>query len=333
MKCLRRPQITFFLLAVSVTLSGCTPEKARSLRLAAVQFKAESLAAIQAIAEMHRRELELPPQVQAEARNSFINGVLNPEIPINNSIDVDKLTQLNSSARPAPEWDAFVADLSNQYGQFEASFNDLEKGSFLAAKAVKKSAEPARLLTVQMALFANEINENPPQLYRYQTALVVKLRKLRSQYQEAISNQPSEQKSQQLRNQVGEVMDEWQQVKSDEQELLRTTVAQCTKSAMLGTDLSQLIERYDKLDLDDLNSIITIALENVSSITGQNYNQVKLQLATVTTAINQDPNLKKFVDRALEQVGGAVSDREIPAERRTSQEIKQLEIKLIGSRQ
>ncbi len=53
MKCLRGSRITFFLLVVSVTLSGCTPEKARSLRIAAVQFKAESIAAIQAIEEMH----------------------------------------------------------------------------------------------------------------------------------------------------------------------------------------------------------------------------------------------------------------------------------------
>lgn len=49
MKCLRSSRITFFLLVVSVTLSGCTPEKARSLRIAAVQFKAESTAAIKAI--------------------------------------------------------------------------------------------------------------------------------------------------------------------------------------------------------------------------------------------------------------------------------------------
>lgn len=158
---------------VSVTLSGCTPEKARSLRIAAVQFKAESIAAIKAIEEMHRRELELPPQVQEKARNDFIDSVLNPEVQINNSNDVEKLTQLNTSARPAPEWDAFVTNLNNQYGQFEAIYNDLEKGSFLAAKAVKKSAEPAQILTVQVALFANEITENPPQLYRYRTAQVV----------------------------------------------------------------------------------------------------------------------------------------------------------------
>jgi hypothetical protein len=49
MKRLRRSHITFFLLMVSVTLSSCTPEKARALRLAAVQFKNESLTAIEAI--------------------------------------------------------------------------------------------------------------------------------------------------------------------------------------------------------------------------------------------------------------------------------------------
>lgn len=52
MKCLRGSRTTFFLLVVSVTLSGCTPEKARSLRIAVVQFKAESSAAIKVIEEM-----------------------------------------------------------------------------------------------------------------------------------------------------------------------------------------------------------------------------------------------------------------------------------------
>lgn len=281
---------------------------------------------------MHRRELELPPQVQEKARNDFIDGVLNPEVQINNSNDVETLTQLNTSARPAPEWDTFVVDLNNQYGQFEAIYNDLEKGSFLAGKAVKKSAQPAQILTVQMALFANEITANPPQLYRYRTAHVVKLRKLRSQYQQMVANQASEQEIQQLKNQVGDLMDEWQQIKSDEQELLITTVTQCTKAAMLGTDLSQLIERYNKLDLNDLNSIIATVLENVSSITGRDYNQLKLQVAAVNNAINQDETLKTFADRLLEQVGGAVNGRGVPAERRTS-EIRQMEIKLIGSRQ
>lgn len=98
---------------------------------------------------------------------------------------------MNRSPAPAPEWDAFVTDLSSQYGQFEAIFNNLESGSYLAAKAVKKSAEPAQILTVQMAL-ADTINENPPKLYRYQTAIVVRLRNLQKQYQQSVTNHTSE---------------------------------------------------------------------------------------------------------------------------------------------
>lgn len=333
MKCLRRSRITFFLLVVSVTLSGCTPEKARSLRLAAVQFKAESTAAIKAIEELHRRELELPPQVQAQARNDFINGVLESGISINTS-NIDKLTQLNRSPTPAPEWDTFVADMSNQYGQFEAIFNNIENGNYLATKAVKKSAEPAQILTVQMALFADAINENPPKLYRYRTAIALRLRNLRKQYQQSVTNHASEGEIQQLRNQAGELMDEWQQVKSDEQELLTTTIAQCAKAATLGTELSGLIKRYDKLELDDLNSIIATILENVSSITGSDYSQIKLKVAAVNNAINQDETLKKIADSLLNQVQSVVNGRTpAPVLQPTSQEIRQLEIQLIGSRQ
>lgn len=93
------------------------------------------------------------------------------------------------------------------------------------------------------------------------------------------------------------------------------------------------IERYDKLNLNDLNSIIATVLENVSSITGRDYNQLKLQVAAVNNAINQDETLKTFANGLLEQVGGAVNDRGVPVEQRTSQEIRQMEIKLIGSRQ
>ena len=80
MKCLRRPRITFFLLVVSITLSGCTPEKARSLQIAVVQFKAESIAAIKAIEETHQRELTTLSLSQIELRNNVINTSGNPKI-------------------------------------------------------------------------------------------------------------------------------------------------------------------------------------------------------------------------------------------------------------
>lgn len=336
MKCLPNSRITFFILLVSFTLSSCTLDKARSLRLAAVQFKAESIAAIQAIESMHRRELELPPQLQAEARENFINGVLDSRIEINQK-NVGLLTTLNRSPAPAPEWAAFVADLSNQYEQFAAIYTDLESGSFLATKAVKKSAEPARILTVQMALFAKEISENPPQLYRYRTAIIVDFRKLQKQYQQLVANQASAEEIQLLRDRVGKLMDEWQQVESEEQKLLNTTIAQCTKAAMLGADLSQLIDRYNKLDIDELNGLIATILENVSSITGQDYSQLQLQVNAVNSAINQDAVLKRIADRLVNQIQNVVDRQSPPAmrspqERSISQEIRQFKVQLLWSR-
>lgn len=75
MKCLRGSRISFFFLAVSITLNGCTPEKARSLRVTAVQFKAESIAAIKAIEETHQRELTTLSLAQIELRNNVINTI------------------------------------------------------------------------------------------------------------------------------------------------------------------------------------------------------------------------------------------------------------------
>jgi len=49
-------------------------------------------------------------------------------------------------------------------------------------------------------------------------------------------------------------------------------------------------------------------------------------VAVLSNAINQDETLKKFADRLLEQVGGAVNGRGVSAERRISQRIRQLEI-------
>jgi len=43
-------------------------------------------------------------------------------------------------------------------------------------------------------------------------------------------------------------------------------------------------------------------------------------VAVLSNAINQDETLKKFADRLLEQVGGAVNGRGVSAERRSPRE-------------
>lgn len=151
MKYLRKPRITFFFLIVSITLSGCTPEKARALRLAAIQFKAESLGAIQAIEQMHQREITPPPLSQTALRNNAVNNILTSKKEIFLPQDLDFLIapdkpQIDPQAQVA--WQAFINKMNTQYTTLAAIYDEVESGSLLATDAVQKSAEHARILTL-----------------------------------------------------------------------------------------------------------------------------------------------------------------------------------------
>lgn len=312
MKCLRRSHITFFLLVVSVTLSGCTPEKARSLRLAAVQFKAESLAAINAIAQMHQRELTPPPLAQADIRSNAINNILASEKPLLLPEDLDFLInpdtpQIDPKAQEA--WQAFINKMNSQYEALAAIYDEVEGGSLLATKAVEKSAEHAKNLTLQMAAFATVIDKHPPLLIQDRIIIIADLDTLREEYQQKKNNGESDEELQLLRARAGELLDQWQQIAIDEQKLKETTVAQCLKAAVLGKNLTQLSERYNKLDLNDLNSIIARILDTAATITGRDYASLKIKATNVFAEIQNDPIWNKAANTVLEEVNKATASR------------------------
>lgn len=312
MKCLRRSYITFFLLAVNITLSGCTPEKARTLRLAAIQFKAESLAAIQAIEQMHQREITPPPLSQSELRNNAINNILTSKNEILLPQDLDFLIdpdkpQIDPKAQVA--WQAFINKMNTQYTTLAAIYDEVESGSLLATDAVQKSAEHARILTLQMAAFATVIDKHPPILLQDRIIVIADIDTLRKQYQQKSNEGESEENLQPLKDKAGELYDQWQQIAVDEQKLRETTLAQCLKAAILGKELTQLIERYNKINLDDLNSIIARVLDTTATITGQDYAALKTRATNVFAEIKNDPIWSKAADTALAEVNNAVANR------------------------
>ncbi|MBD2100804.1 hypothetical protein [Leptolyngbya sp. FACHB-261] len=319
-----RFRLTATLLIGSLALGGCTPEKARALQGAVVQFKIESLAAIEDIEEMHRRELAPPPRPESEVRESFIRNVLNyneslnPEI-VELALDPDAVA-LNPQSQA--QWNAFMDDLRTQYSTFAGIFDDLESGSFVAAEAVKSSAEHAQMLTLQMAAFAAALDKNPPILIQYRSAIVTELDALREQYQKnqrQIRRARSQNNSatlerlqannRELEQQTGVLMDRWKQVKADEQELLQTTMAQCLKTATLGKDLTQLINTYETLNLNDINSAVAGILNTVAGITGRDYNSLRARSATVLNAIQESPVWSGVANTALSRVSAVVANR------------------------
>lgn len=324
------------LLLASSGLGGCTPEKARALASAAVQFRVESLAAIDAIDTMRRRELEPPPRSQTDVRNTFINSVLNyragvgdldngltPQI-VDLAIDPYAVTLDDATNQ---DWNNFIAKLRNQYITFASIYDQLEGGSFLATDAVRNSAQQAKLLTLQMAYFSLCIDAHPPQLLQYRSAIVADLEKLRQTYQQQQqevetlrqagiqvggSDDRLEQlltQQRQIQDQTGALMEQWQQVKLTEQRLLETTVTQTLKAATLGKELGDLSGRYEQISLDDLNLLIPRILNRTALITGRDYGSLKLQAATVVTQIETDPLWKDVTNLALREVNQAVGKR------------------------
>jgi hypothetical protein len=151
---LRIPCISFCLLLVTITLSGCTPEKAKALRIGAVQFKSESLACIDAINTMRQRELEPPPRTTEEAKNDFIHNILISDSPLIDDEEIEFAPNPNAihiDPEVEKKWTALISDMNSQYNSFAAIYERVEQGSFLAAESVKNAAKYADTLTLQMA--------------------------------------------------------------------------------------------------------------------------------------------------------------------------------------
>ena len=309
-------KIIWVVLIASLSLGGCSVEKARALQGAAVQFKTESLAAIDAIDQMRQRELEAPPRSQSEIRQGFISRVLNSKVDLNSAV-IDLAIDPFQPPKVA-EWDDFIVDLRSQYEGFASIFDKLNSGALISQAEAKQSAEYARTLTVQMALLADAINKNPPMLGQYRSRTIVKLKKLRQDYQTLLTRlkagdgsetQQMNQRKSDLENQAGELMNEWQQIKQEEQKLLETTVVQCTKAATMGKELVEVANHYDDLEISQLNTLIPRILTTAAAFTGRDYGAVRVKATNLVSQIQSDPLWSGVTKTLLDRANTAAASR------------------------
>ncbi len=288
-------------------LSGCSVEKAKTLQAAAAQFRSESLAAIAAIDTLRQRELEAPPRGLAETRQDTIRRILNSQSLLN--ADLIELALNPDRVPPDPEWDAFVLDMKAQYNGFSGIFERLEGGAIVGNQEVKTSAEYAQRLTVQMALFADAVQKNPPVLVRHRSWVIANLRRVRRDYQ-ALS--PGTARSAELERQTGDLLVEWQRIRQEEQRLLEATVLQCTKAVAIGKDVIELANRYDDLSLNAMSLGLSRVFSTASSLTGRDYSQTQSQINRLLGELNRDPFWQPVTRSFFDRVNAA-ADRRNPA--------------------
>ena len=276
-------------LLMLVTATGCA-NKAKLIQVGAKQFEAEALSSIDKIDEMRRREVAGPEIAPAEADRLFADHVLGSQKPI----EADSLEFLLNPSdigplKNEPEWQRFLTKLRSQYRQFAAIFSKLDQGALLAAPKVKDAIPLLDPLIGQMSAFADIMAKAPVEFVGHRTDLAGRIEDVRG------SEQTDEQKRQALK----ELRRELVELDRAETEMNEAVIAQCLKTATLGRQLRGLIQDYDKLSVDAIADGLQEAFAFANSLPGVNLQKLQAQTTELLEEINQDPELKQALDRAL----------------------------------
>lgn len=278
-------------------MSGCTPEKARQLKTAAVQFGMEARAAIAAVRGLMDAEIAPLERTDAQKADQFAANILAQSTSTKMNADLIEwaidpnavtLSPTESAAR-----DALIGELEQQYSDFAGMFENLERGSLLAKNSVPKVKQYAAKLTAQMAGIAKVTAENPLRLVQHRTAVLVQTEKIRRD-----SSLSPDQKRQALSDQ----MSRWLAVKAQEEALKRAVVGKCLVAASAGQTVLQLADSYGRLSTDDISRLLTQTLTLGQELSGKSLADMQTRNEKVMSFLNSNAVYKTIADDALAKV-------------------------------
>ena len=280
--------------------AGCSG-KANLLKIAATQYEADSLAAIDSIENLTRQEYAPPERSAAEASREFADLII--------GYDADKeITQeavqlaiapdvVNLPSDVASRRTKFFADLRTQYRNFVAIFDDIESGSFFARDDVVNAKPYVEMLTAQLAYFARTLSVQPPQLLQRRNVLLNELEAIRKN-----NGNASEKRQDILR-----WRDQWNGLIDEENRLTRITVEQCLKAATVGMEIRKQLVAYNRLSMQDITEALSRGIELGGALTGKDLTTLQVRTSEIIAAIESDPNWKAAAERALSAINDAYS--------------------------
>jgi hypothetical protein len=291
-----RHGITVGVLLSIVLLFGACAQKAKMIQAGALQFEEESIAAIEKIDELRRKETEAAPLPPDKTSAFFVNSVKKSTQPITLKTLEILIAPLKTNApKSEAEWQAFLQKMRRQYTTFAVTFANLDKGSLFAAPHVKEAIPILDKLIAQMAAFAASIRKNPAEFIRERAAIAAELEQVRDT---TPHNETTDLKLLELERRLREVV-------ANEEQITRDTIAQALKAVTLGVQLRALLEEYDKLSLNDIADGISTVFKVAGSVTGLNLSELKAELDDVITMIKKDGSLSELFETALSEISKA----------------------------
>ncbi len=283
-------------LVAAAALSACA-NKAKVIQAGAAQFQNESLAAIERIDELRRKETAAPALQPDEAVDTFVRAVEGSSGSIGR-VHLRLLEDPGALDLGASEaaWQAFLAELRTQYRTFASIFDSLDQGSLFAASAVREAVPLIDPLIGQMAAFASSIGENPAEFVRERAVIAVELEDVRDD---------ASLTAQQRRKELTRLRLRLVELAAEEKRVTGEAIAQCLQAARLGKELRVLLEDFDNLSIDDLADGITHAFEVASVLPGLDLSTLRGETEKLIGEINSDEQLKGFLDTAIGKIDAA----------------------------
>ncbi|MCC5639074.1 hypothetical protein LC593_25230 [Nostoc sp. CHAB 5844] len=287
-------KLALIFVAISLTISSCTPEKRAMLRATAENFRNQAYEAITSYKEINRLQLR---ESTGDDTSITIAELLNNPIIENysddGSINFEQLDLIILGEKKQPsELDTALDNLQAEYDQVVEIFTNLEAIDYGSSKIVAQTAQPARCLTVKMLRLAQLLQKNPPKPKNPERAEIgVELIKLRQEYRQ--SNIPEAEK-QEVENKVAVLINKWRNLDLEEKEMVETAIAKFIVAADKGQRLSKLIDEYPHLSFDVISARITQILSLTTNITGNNYSSLAGKINTIEQEIKSDKTLSNL---------------------------------------
>lgn len=289
------------ILALSLTLNGCSPERRAILRLTALNFQTQATEAIAATKVIYQLTANARPENQR--REVLVRRLLtDPNLDFGNPEAINKIIgQILgiSPAIPNPVNEA-LDDLRQEYVVAAETFTNLEQAGLLGteSKAVASAAEPARRLTVKMLLLAEMIRQNPPSPKNANRVWIFyQFAQLRTRYASATTDA----ERRQIIETANQLLDQLFTINAEETTIVCQATAKLLLTAQTGTQLSALIEDYDRLSLNEIVAKITTALGIASSLSGRDLTSVNSKITEIQTSIQKDAALNRILNELPQQ--------------------------------
>lgn len=281
---------------LSLTLSGCSPERRAVLRLTAMNFQLQASEAIAATKTIYQLTPNARPE--SERRDVLIRRLLtDPSLDFANPEQMAQVINRTlgiSPSLPNPVNQA-LDDLRQEYVVAAQTFANIEQAGLLGteSRAVKRAAEPARRLTVKMALLAEMIRQSPPSPKSSSRVWIYyQFSQLRTRYALATT----EAERMQIVQSAEQLLDQLFTINAEEKALVCEATAKLLLTAQTGAQLSALIEEYDRLSLDEVVAKITTTLGIAASLSGRDLTSINSKVTEIQNVINQDEVLKEILN-------------------------------------